>query len=256
MREYPRWPSRATVSGHFGSWAGAVRAAGLPGAPAIASGCGLAERVEAAHRLRADGHGAAEIADLLEVSRRSVQNYLKAGSCRDCGTAVITADRCPSCAARRANRSHWTRNQVIRAVRAWVRLEGRVPTSRDWTPNGDVTRRWGREYPRWPSEQAVKTLFGSWRKGIEAAGFQSRRRRWNRDEITRALIGFAAANGRPPTRADLERCEELPSPGTVRAHLGSLRAARDGATRSQKSGVQVQGGPRCSPLGPMPPSRS
>jgi DNA-binding CsgD family transcriptional regulator len=231
MREYPRWPSRATVSGHFGSWAGAVRAAGLPLAHPSAPGRGLAERVEAAHRLRADGHGVAEIADLLEVSPRSIRNYLKARSCRDCGTAVVASDRCPTCAARRANRPHWTRDQVIRAVRAWVRVEGRVPTSRDWTPTADVTRRWGREYPRWPSDQAVKTLFGTWSKGIDAAGFRSRRRRWNRDEIAAALRGFAAVNGRLPTRADLERCGELPSPGTVRAHLGSLRAARDAASR-------------------------
>jgi hypothetical protein len=110
-------------------------------------------------------------------------------------------------------------------VSAWVRQEGAVPTSRDWTPTDDITRKWAREYPRWPSYETVRTLFGSWRKGVEAAGYQSRRRRWDRNGIAAALSEFAAANGRIPKRADLERHGELPSPGTVRAHLGSLQAA-------------------------------
>jgi hypothetical protein len=256
MREHPRWPGTATVCRHFGSWAGAVRTAGLPRARAIAPGRGLAERVGAARRLTAAGHGTAEIAALLEISSRTVRNYLRAGSCRDCGTPVVTADRCPRCASRRANQPRWSRDQVIRAVSAWVRAEGCVPASGDWTPTADLTRRWAREFPRWPSYETVRTLFGSWRKGLEAAGYRSRRRRWDRNNIAAALSGFAAAKGRAPRYADLERCEELPSPGTVRAHLGSLQAALEAASRSQNSGVRVQGAPGCGPLGGVEPSRS
>jgi hypothetical protein len=225
MREYPRWPSTATVCRHFGLWAEAVRAANLPPARVVAPGRGLAERVEAARRLSAAGHGAAEIAALLDISARTVRAYLTAGSCRDCGGPAVTTDRCPRCAARRSSQPHWTREQVIRAVRAWVREERRAPTTGDWTPTGDATRKWGREYPRWPSYVTVSTLFGSWRKGLEAAGVRSRRKRWDPDAITAALRKFAAVNGRAPTSADLQRYEELPSPGTVRAHHGSLQAA-------------------------------
>jgi len=225
MRQYPRWPSTGTVCKHFGTWASAIRAANLPPARAIAPGRGFAERVAAARRLSAKGHGTAEIAALLEVSSRTVRNYLHAGACRDCRAPVITTDRCRTCAARRANQPHWTHEQVRAALTAWTRQVGRPPTSGDWAPNTDMTRKWTREYPRWPSYETVRTLFGSWSKGLAAAGFRAGRRRWDRDEIVAALRTFAAAHGRAPMRADLERCRELPSPGTVRARLGSLRAA-------------------------------
>jgi HNH endonuclease len=229
MRGYPRWPSTATVCRHFSLWAAAVRAANLPPARAVAPGRGLAERVEAARRLSVAGYGTAEIAALLEISARTVRGYLTAGSCRDCGGPAVTTDRCPRCAARRASQPRWTREQVIRAVRAWVREESRAPTSGDWTPTNDATRKWGREYPRWPSYMTVSTWFGSWREGLDAAGVRPRRRRWGPDAITVALREFAAVHGRAPTSADLQHDEELPSPGTVRAHCGSLQAALDAA---------------------------
>jgi DNA-binding CsgD family transcriptional regulator len=229
MRQYPRWPSTATVFKHFGTWASAVRASDLPPARAIAQGRGLAERVEATLSLTASGYGAADIAVLLEISPRTVRSYLRAGSCRDCGGVVITADRCPRCAARRANRPYWTRRQVVDAMRAWTAEEGRVPTTVDWTPTADRWRKWARDYPRWPSYDTVRTLYGSWRNGIEAAGLRVRTRRWRGEDVVAALRGFAATHGRSPTQADLERFEELPSPATVRAHLGSLRAALERA---------------------------
>ena len=228
-RQYPRWPSTATVCRHFDSWSRAVRAADLPPARVIAPGHGLPERVEAARRLSAAGYASGEIAGLLEISARTVRGYLRAGSCRDCGAVVITTDRCPRCAARRANRPDWTGADVIRAVRAWVREEREVPTSGDWTPTTDLARKWAREYPRWPSYETVRTLFGSWRKGLEAAGHQSRRRRWDQATIAAALRGFAATAGRAPTHADLERDPELPSAATVRAHLGSFPRALEAA---------------------------
>jgi DNA-binding CsgD family transcriptional regulator len=234
VREYPRWPSTATVCRRFGTWARAVLAANLPPARAIAARRGLTERVEAARRLSAHGHGTAEIAALLEISPRTVRSYLRAGSCRDCGAVVITAERCPRCAARHAKQPEWTHAEVRRAIRAWVREEERVPTSGDWLPTNDTTHKWAREYPRWPSNVTVKTLFGSWRQGLHAAGFESRRRCWDRDAIAAALREFAAENGRAPTYADLERHDELPAPGTIRAHLGSLQAALEAADLAVK----------------------
>jgi DNA-binding CsgD family transcriptional regulator len=228
MREYPRWPSMGTVCKHFGSWASAVRAAGLPPARHVAPGRGLAERVMSAHRLSAEGYGTAEIASVLDVSPRTVRGYMRAHRCRDCGGPAVTADRCPRCAATYARPPHWTRQQVIRALRAWAREEGRAPTSVDWTPGGDTRRKWAREYPRWPSCVTVTTLFGTWNDGLAAAELRPRRRYWKRDAITAALRDFARSNARPPTHADLSRAE-LPSPGTVRAHFGSLQAALDAA---------------------------
>jgi hypothetical protein len=223
--EYPRWPSAATVCKHFGRWAHAVRAANLPPARAIAPRRGLVERVESARRLNASGYGATEIAAVLDLSPRTVRDYLRSGRCRDCGTAVITAERCPRCAARLANPPHWNPEEVLQAMRSWMAEEERAPTSSDWTPTADRERKWAREYPRWPSYVTVRTLFGSWRNGIAAARLPMRRRQWRGDDILAALRGYARVNGRPPTQSDLERCEELPSPATVRARLGSLPAA-------------------------------
>jgi hypothetical protein len=190
---------------------------------------GLAERVAAVHRLSAEGYGSAEIAALLDISPRTVRNYRRAGACRDCGVVTVSSDRCPRCAARRARPPDWTREEVIDALRAWVRDEGRAPTSAEWTPTTGSTRRWAREYPRWPSYVTVKTLFGSWLKGLEAAGCRPRRRRWDRDAIISSLREVAAATGRVPTQADLDRRDDVPSPATVRAHFGSLQAAREAA---------------------------
>jgi hypothetical protein len=228
-RRYPRWPSTATVCRHFGSWAGAVREAKLPPARAIALGRGLEERVEAARRLNRAGYRTSEIAALLEISARTVRSYLRAGTCRDCGTAVVSSHRCRRCTARRRNPPHWTRRQVLRALATWVAEEGGPPASSEWTPSSVPTRKWAREYPRWPSLESVRTLFGSWRNALDAAGCGSRRRRWDREEIIGALGDFANAKGRTLTHADLERRPELPSPGTVRAHFGSLQAAREAA---------------------------
>jgi DNA-binding CsgD family transcriptional regulator len=229
MRAYPRWPSTATVVRQFGSWASAIRAANLPPARAIAPGRGLAERVRSAQRLSAAGRGTAEIAAVLDVSPRTVRSYLRAGPCRDCGGPAVTAERCPRCAAVRANPPHWKRAEVIQALRAWAKQEGVAPTSADWTPTADATRKWGREYPRWPSYVTVTTLFGGWNEALAAAGLRPRRRRWRRDAIIAALREYAASHGHPPRPDDLNRDGRLPAPGTVRAHFGSLQAALDAA---------------------------
>jgi DNA-binding CsgD family transcriptional regulator len=229
MGAYPRWPSTATVCRHFGSWASAVRAANLPPARAVAPGRGLAERVRSAQRLSAAGRGTAEIAAVLDVSPRTVRSYLRAGSCRDCGGPAVTAERCPRCASVRGNPPHWKHAEVIRALRAWARQEGAAPSSTDWTPTADTARKWGREYPRWPSHVTVRTLFGTWNAALAAAGLRPRRRRWGHNAIIAALREYTASHGHPPTPAELNRDVRLPAPGTVRAHFGSLQAALDAA---------------------------
>jgi hypothetical protein len=264
MRGYPRWPSTATVIRHFGTWSAAVRAAGLPPARRIAPRRGLEERIAAAQRLSAEGLAASEIAALLEIAPRTVRGYLRARPCLDCGTPVVTSDRCGRCVARRPD---WTRAQAVSAIGAWVEEEGRVPVPADWVPTADVSRRWGREFPRWPSEVTVRTLFGSWRAAVIAAGFRPRRRRWSAEAIVAALRDFEAAHGRPAAYADLDGHEELPAPATVRAHLGSWRAAvaaaaasapaASGAVRSAPPGrAAARPSGAASPAAPPPPRRA
>src|SRR5262245_23412295 len=101
MAEHPRWPSSSCVAAHFGCWSSALEAAGLQRRiPSFDSP--LAERVAAARRLAANGHTLREIAGALGVSVSSAGNYLRAGSCPDCGGPVTTprAERCVRCSGR------------------------------------------------------------------------------------------------------------------------------------------------------------
>jgi hypothetical protein len=76
-REWPSWPSRATVARYFGSFGEALLVAGLPGRGRTALSPG--ERVPAARRLSVEGLGTSEIADLLDVDPRTVRRYLRSG---------------------------------------------------------------------------------------------------------------------------------------------------------------------------------
>jgi predicted Zn-ribbon and HTH transcriptional regulator len=221
---YPRWPSTATVCSHFGRWSVALKAAGLKPHRQIAPGEGRTARVFAAQRLSRDGMATRHIADILEVSPRTARAYLTAGQCEDCGTPVITANRCPRCAARHAARPRFTRAQILHAIRAWTEETGRSPRAEEWSPSSDPRRKWAREYPRWPSGVTVRTHFGSWTAALEAAGQSANRLGWDRPSIVQAFNSLAIEAGRPPMTEDLKR-PDMPAPGTVRHHFGSLAAA-------------------------------
>ena len=76
MLEHPRWPSSSCVTDHFGSWAAALDAAGLP-VRRLTFETSVADRVDAARRLAAAGMSIREVAVTLGVSRSSVHNYLQ-----------------------------------------------------------------------------------------------------------------------------------------------------------------------------------
>lgn len=240
-REWPRWPSHATVSHYFGSFGEALLAAGFPGRrpPALP----LRQRVVAARRLSAEGLGVGEIADLLVLHRRTVREYLRSGNCRGCGAALATtrAVRCPDCARREAHAPSTTREQVIVAVHEWRAETGRPPTMDDWRagPLNGPPRRWEREWPRWPSAGQALVHFESWEGLLRAAGFKPHRRyRWSDREILAALRRFAECEGRPPTEGDWQtNGADHPNAGTVKAHFdswrGGLTAAGLGCEREQ-----------------------
>jgi hypothetical protein len=60
----------------------------------------------------------------------------------------------------RRKRPDWTRDTVIRAVRAWHREHGRAPSMNDWSSGSED----------WPSRHVVASRFGSWNLAIAAAG--------------------------------------------------------------------------------------
>jgi hypothetical protein len=220
---HPRWPSTATVVRRFGRWNSALSAAGLPlRRPPTAPAAGRAERIELAQRLARGRLGSAEIAAILDVSSRTVRAYLGAGRCAECGAYVVTgAERCPPCAARHARPPERTRAEVIEAIRSWTAETGRPPRQADWpSVNG----------ARWPSYMTVTTHFGTWRAGLEAAGFRANRRLWSSEEIVEALRRYTREHGRPPRQQDLVYgATGMPAPHTIRRRFGSYAAALEAA---------------------------
>jgi hypothetical protein len=223
-QQYPRWPSTSTVTTYFDRWSLALEAAGLSVNRRVAGGEGREERIAAAQRMARAQIPNRAIADTLGIAPRTVRDYLRAGRCADCDTFVVTAARCPRCAARRTNRPWADREEVLEAIREWAERTGAPPRVEDWTPTSDPRRRWAREYPRWPSFMTVRTHFGSWPAALAAAGSVPNRVRWSPEAIVAAFRAFAEESGRSPAQSDL-RWPRLPSPGAVRRHFGSHHRA-------------------------------
>lgn len=102
---------------------------------------------------------------------------------------------------------------------------------RDWAPTHEQAEKWHRDYPRWPSANEVRTVFGGWGAMVEAAGDDRRWRqapvptRWPREEILAALRRHSQELGRCPRSEDLGGAGDVPSVATVRKRFGSLSAA-------------------------------
>lgn len=226
-REHPRWPGNTTVYRYFGSWAAALEAAGIkPVWPAGPEGS-LAERVESARRMHAAGESIGSIADAIGVKTDTARRYLKAHPCRNCAGPVIGgAKLCHICATRQGNPRRWSREEVLAAVRKWVRLEGRTPTSSDWRPARlGGSGRWEDEFPDRPPASVGRIVFGSWNRLLEAAGTDVNHPSWEPEEILVALRAYAEQFGQSPAKQELEWPPTgYPSSRTVRRHFGSFTA--------------------------------
>jgi hypothetical protein len=231
-REHPRWPGNTTVYGHFASWAAALEAAGIePPRPSRPEGT-VAERVAAALRLEREGLDTRAIADAIGVTPATARGYLRSHSCRSCADPVVGNGRlCHVCATRRANPRRWTREEVMTAVRRWIDLEGRAPTTADWRPRRHGgAERWDEEFGDWPPSSVGRIVFGGWGALLEAAGVGANKPSWESDSILAALRAYDEEFGRPPAKQELEWPPAgYPSARTVRRHFGSftsgLRAA-------------------------------
>ena len=228
-REHPRWPSARTVASYFGSFSEALAAAGLearrrrPELP-------LAERIAAAKRLAREGQSQARIAQSLGVSRRTVRDYLGAGSCPACGGPKVLPESstCRRCVPARRWWPAWERTELLQALATWSDETGSRPSSNAWQPvdlGGEP--KWEREYPRWPPHSLVAAEFGSWQSALEAAGLGLNRHNWSDEAILELIRAFYASEGRPPTRTDWQSTNDGQNPaGTlVHARFGSWSAA-------------------------------
>ena len=232
MSEHPRWPGSSCVAAHFGSWGEALRAAGLS-ARSLTFEDSVADRVEDAWRLAADGHTIRSIADQLGVSVSSVHNYLRARTCPDCGGPVPSplAARCIACTAHEPTvPSAWTRDGVRDAICAWTEERGRPPSYREWTPSRSRPGPWEAESPRWPSAAVVCDFYrdraNPWNAALADAGARIRFRRWSDDAIRSALAAYWTRTGRPPAAGDVRAPEwRGPAASTLRRRYGSVERA-------------------------------
>ena len=222
------------MASHFGSWSKALQAADLP-ARCLTFEDSIPERVEAAWRLSADGHTLRAIAEQLGISVSSVNNYLRARACPDCGGPVTSpsASRCRSCTSTEPTiPSAWSRETVREAMRDWQDEHGEPPRYHEWTPSRANPGRWEAESPRWPSAAVVCDLYSDhddpWNAALADAGARARFRRWSDDAVRAALAGFWARTARPPSAADLlDDAWQGPTAPTIKRRFGSIERAWD-----------------------------
>lgn len=232
-REHPRWPSATTVNNYFGPWwSDALDAAGLPVRWRPGWSVPLPERVEAARRMSAEGHSAAAVADILGVTATTVRAYLRASACHGCGGPVVKPGHtglCVECVGQ-MHKPHFTRDEILAAFVRWTQETGEPPQREDWAPTDDSSRKWAHEHPRWPSYMTVRTVFGSWTSGLEAAGYPPLRREWGPEDTQAALRRFAQERGRSPTQEDLTQPPaDMPAVHHLTYKWGSFNRALEAA---------------------------
>ena len=81
-------------------------------------------------------------------------------------------------------RDRWSDEAILRALRDWTDELGRPPRRQEWSGEqpydaGSAQRKWMREHPYWPSSSCVANHFGSWSKGLAAAGLIERAREFD-----------------------------------------------------------------------------
>ena len=156
--------------------------------------------------LRTQGRTGREIADLLGVSRSYAADLYSDPSgekaqarkdsyrqpCVDCGAETSGAKgrkpepRCMRCAnvKKGIDKTKWTRDRIVAAIRWWADTYGEPPAIRDWNPHSARTvlhdepraRRFDKHFAAGevPWFNSVVYHFGTFNAGIEAAGFTPR----------------------------------------------------------------------------------
>lgn len=72
----------------------------------------------------------------------------------------------------------WSRGDIIKAIALWAHQFGEPPRWVDWTPARSrakgIPLKPGVAEGFWPTGRMVQGAFGSWNKGLAAAGFRPR----------------------------------------------------------------------------------
>jgi hypothetical protein len=209
-REYPRWPSAGTVQRLYGGWAAALRGAGY--APAWRSFTD--EEVIDALRASAATLGRAPLRS--EWEGRSPEAPGVGAVSRHFGTwndgLRAAGLEVPH------DRSAWTPDRVIQALRREARRRGRAPTISEWR----------RQTRSRPSAQIAAALFGTWNDALRAAGLDVNRDpgKWRRETVLEGLQRLERELRRRPIWQDVRDAPAgYPSGAVVRRTFGSWAAA-------------------------------
>jgi Homing endonuclease associated repeat len=207
-------PHYSTVIRLFGSWNAAVRAAGFTPRPRGPQTAWTKELAVAAIREHAARNGG--VPPTAAVWERPAGEPGEPGAHPGWSTvaslfgywaeAIRTAGFTPPKGRERAPAgtvAGWTRASVIAALQHWAAADpdGLPPAVSDWQRRGAADG----TLPAHPNAHTGAALFGSWTKGVHAAGLKQRasgrRSRWTRESFCAALREYAAANGGQAPRA-------------------------------------------------------
>lgn len=148
----------------------------------------------------------------------------------------VVSHRCPHCGGRAP---YWTPGRIIAAFRSHAERHGRGPKQSMWAAGT----------PEHPAFDAVRRTFGSWRKGMAAAGVRpgGGRDMWTAERVVERITDWHFLHGEPPRVNDWRKADGLwPSEATVRKHFGTFNSAvaAAGITPRQKGSrypVQMPG---------------
>lgn len=155
------------------------------------------ERLAQAQALRAEGKLLREIAAHLGVHKTTVHSWLSdpeglavrarkdsyRGACAECGNPTDGSNgrdnpskRCRPCASAHA----WALGEayIIASIKEWAKLFSEPPSAVDWNQQLAIAQgahwrvaRYRATNRPWPSAPSVQDHFGTWSKGIAAAGY-------------------------------------------------------------------------------------
>lgn len=131
--------------------------------------------------------------------------------------------------------NYYSKESIIKAIQQFYNINNRVPKYIDFTKD-----------TAYPSADTVKQHFGSWKNGIEAAGYTTYDNTiYSKESIISSIQQFYVENGRIPQRRDFNNTQEYPGKTTVTKYFGSwnnaIRAAGYQPVISDLYGVATYG---------------
>lgn len=136
----------------------------------------------------------------------------------------------------------WDRETILARFKEWEALYGEPPTAVQWGRQVEGSQGRGvMGARRWPHVGAVRREFGSWNKGLAAAGFEARkkwhskksqkrtRKQWTNESIIECIRTWHEEHGWPPTQGDWHKNEKYPSVHIVARRFGTWNKAIEAA---------------------------